>query len=826
MTKKILFLSFIVLSFFQTQATPNFASNLSLAPTLSNFRIEQSHLNRIYFDSSEPITATTFTGFEISTHRISAIVINGSETTGHYFRTSSPFNFWNNTTISFNGGSNLADADGTKLNKFVLQHVINNISEPTASKNYYISLEGNDSNNGTSESSAWRTIGKAAKEAKAGSTVWIKAGNYGNEQVLLENSGTVTNPIKFIGYKNSPGDIDDLYYSYGDGSLDASEMPMLRGTSNSGNAFAFSRKSFIIVKNIQLTKFYRGFYTNHSSNVHAENILTLNFDRGIVIDGGSLTSFNSRLRNCLAINSGRQNFNLNANNTLIENCKSYADLTKGDPCDYYFAVKGENNIIKNNYAKRVGDLGHFGHAMSVAGDSYGIQFARYNLIENFTSVNIVKAAEARHYTATHNVFRGIKSYAEGPGSSRTGGIMIRDDASYNVFENLDINTDFNGSGITFFESTEAGDGLGHYNIIRNSIFRNNKHAIVATSTNGDTRGYNNEVINCTFNNIENLFRLSNSGLTYEDNSFLNNNVTGFTRLILGGALSGWKLEYNNFYNSFSKPSGTGNFVADPKYINESQGNFRLQPTSGSIDKGKSTNDVQLDFDGIVRPQGGFQDVGAYEYQDTSTTSIDANAGSDVEICEGEGTTLTGSGNGNFLWSTGETTASITVNPTETITYTLTVYEGDKSETDDIIVTVNELPSVDLGDDISICEPGEITLVANGTGDFLWSTGETGSSIVVNPSSTTTYSVTASNSLCSTTASDEIVITIQEELVLDAGEDVTLCDIDEVTLTATGTGDFLWSTGETGASITVNPTVTTEYTVEATLGDCSIIQQQE
>ena len=51
--------------------------------------------------------------------------------------------------------------------------------------------------------------------------------------------------------------------------------------------------------------------------------------------------------------------------------------------------------------------------------------------------------------------------------------------------------------------------------------------------------------------------------------------------------------------------------------------------------------------------------------------------------------------------------------------------------------------------------------------------------------------------------------------ISAGEDVTICEGEEVTLTATGEGSFRWSTGEQTRSITVTPNGTCDYTVEVT-----------
>jgi hypothetical protein len=191
-------------------------------------------------------------------------------------------------------------------------------------------------------------------------------------------------------------------------------------------------------------------------------------------------------------------------------------------------------------------------------------------------------------------------------------------------------------------------------------------------------------------------------------------------------------------------------------------------------------------------------------------TVTANAGADQTICEGESATLTASGGTDYLWNTGETTASITVTPSATTTYTVTVSENGNSDTDDVTVVVNALPNVTVSDDSTILEGDYITLSASGANSYLWSNGATEANIAVNPSVTTTYSVKGYINNCYD--EKEVTVSVVEQVIAYAGEDTTICAGEAVILTASGGDNYLWNTGETTQSINVSPTESTSYSV--------------
>lgn len=215
------------------------------------------------------------------------------------------------------------------------------------------------------------------------------------------------------------------------------------------------------------------------------------------------------------------------------------------------------------------------------------------------------------------------------------------------------------------------------------------------------------------------------------------------------------------------------------------------------------------------------DAGSINYVKLSFTdlcaSFVADAGNDVDICDGESATLTATGGGTYEWSTGETTASITVSPLANETYTVTVTDGNNCGLTDIAsvdVTVNAFPIADAGANQDICSGETATLTATGGLSYVWSNGETTATISVSPLADETYSVTVIGAGgCEDVASVDVAV--RQSPVADAGNNELICIGDDVTLTATGGGDYEWSNGETTASITVAPTSTTIYTVTVT-----------
>ena len=208
----------------------------------------------------------------------------------------------------------------------------------------------------------------------------------------------------------------------------------------------------------------------------------------------------------------------------------------------------------------------------------------------------------------------------------------------------------------------------------------------------------------------------------------------------------------------------------------------------------------------------------------AVNEVKAYAGKDVSIKKGEDITLKASGGDTYLWSTGETTQSITVSPDKTKTYGVTVSADGCEDIDKVTVKV-ESPSApvvaEISDDLTICKGDEIVLKASGGTAYKWSNGATGSEVKVSPDKTTTYEVTVSDGLTSDLT--EVTVTVNE-VVADIGGDVSILKGEEITLSATGGDTYLWSTGETTQSIQVSPDISKFYSVTASAGSCRSIDK--
>ncbi|NNE26278.1 MAG: hypothetical protein HKN09_05505, partial [Saprospiraceae bacterium] len=159
-------------------------------------------------------------------------------------------------------------------------------------------------------------------------------------------------------------------------------------------------------------------------------------------------------------------------------------------------------------------------------------------------------------------------------------------------------------------------------------------------------------------------------------------------------------------------------------------------------------------------------------------------GDDQVLCEGDTLILNGGDPGNFYGWVKDGTQLPDMTNTLTVTedgvYIVVVVNQNQCDAiDQITVSFRELPDLELGTDITLCEGESVELDADANGfetewlrDGMLIAGENTDKLTVSTSGTYTAVVSA-NEDCS--IEDEITVTVNEVPVVDLGEDRLLCE---------------------------------------------------
>lgn len=205
-------------------------------------------------------------------------------------------------------------------------------------------------------------------------------------------------------------------------------------------------------------------------------------------------------------------------------------------------------------------------------------------------------------------------------------------------------------------------------------------------------------------------------------------------------------------------------------------------------------------------------TGCYQ-ADTINVTISSlpvvDLGVDSVQCGGAIVLDAGNAGSTYLWS--DASASQTLSATSTGTYAVTVTDMNScSASDTIDITINNLPTPNLGADSSSCG-GSITLDAGNPGmDYLWNNSSTSQTITV--FITGTYSVMVTDLSTGCQAADTVNLTIGSIPVVNIGNDSTQCG-GVITLNAQNAGaTYLWSTTASTQTITVSTSGTYNVTV--------------
>ena len=541
------------------------------------------------------------------------------------------------------------------------------IVTPSAAQVYYVAPNGaailsTDINNPGS-------LVYAVQNATAGDTVWVKAGNYGDINLIFNNSGNPFNPIVFIGYKNVINDIDSTdvpvnIWDYLTGNYGGSnpDFPTIDGVdrATAGLAMQLYNVSHITIKNFHILNYNHGISTWAGQYLHFENIICAYLgDPNAYYNGtaiGLISTSYSSVRNAFVYNAAAEGIKVMASSAgparfnLLYRCHVYCDDTSapqpyptGPGTDYYFALGSsgvhntEYNQIIDCYAERVGNVVHHGHGFAVLNWGNGGK-TRYNTFRNCTTRAIRGLFVLRGQDTKYNHFEACSSYA-GEGAPGSIGITC---ARYNTFDKIkthiyadDVWWYYYNYSVKFYKDTVYSPGndltaIG--NIFTNCLFQSPGGIGFGyyMSGTGNYPADSNSFTNCTFVNPD-TFATNNSFILSQrlntNTSFVNCIISGYANYMDSQSTHASPITYenccfhNNGFNENNMPDATilASIWQDPEFEDFSNLDFRLQATSPCIDTGKEVS-LTDDFDGNPRPCNDIYDIGAFEFQDNCNTT--------------------------------------------------------------------------------------------------------------------------------------------------------------------------------------------------------------
>ncbi|WP_147383342.1 Ig-like domain-containing protein [Pontibacter oryzae] len=194
-------------------------------------------------------------------------------------------------------------------------------------------------------------------------------------------------------------------------------------------------------------------------------------------------------------------------------------------------------------------------------------------------------------------------------------------------------------------------------------------------------------------------------------------------------------------------------------------------------------------------------------------------------------TVNGPGSTQFTEGTDATSANPVVSFTDAGKYTIQVIatnECGDSEAAIQEITINALPQLQASSPKpTICIGESTTISITGADIYTWApapglTAATGSTVTVQPETTTTYTVTGTNSQtgCKSTTNFTVVVNPLPEVKVSTNAAAICAGQGTAILTAVGADTYTWAPAEglsatTGSEVSASPAKTTTYTVTGT-----------
>lgn len=522
--------------------------------------------------------------------------------------------------------------------------IVSNSNLPTSGENvYFVTVNGNSNNDGKSESTSWNWV-HAVNQISAGDILYVKAGEYNNFNTSINKNGTNDSPIRIVGYKNSPGDIDATTQV-----LLGSDTKGRRGTTRYANNTEFDFKSQ--PSSNEMPYFYKTYVKNDppafqisGDFVEIHNVIVHGYDTAFRLTN---SSDNAKIINTIAIEQGNMNISssesshpdryngtgysiigasnfkilynsdLNSEQTAFQllgcttgemkNNISYSYNAKNG-IDYNFLLSSNGStpttgvIIEYNTVYRNPNVAHGGHGF------VGKSGAHDNIIRNFSVINC--NIEVNFTNIFNNTFEnGIIQASFYTHSDPYGGILITNGAHHNIFKNIVVDGAWGGivthsydDGANSDPNIDSSDASVN-NYFINLIVKNSQYAVIYSETGVNSPGSarDNYYLNCTFYDVEYGIRayMPNSNNKFYNCSFnvINQLYTNHSNITLNSNTLFENCHFNGGVSPQSASSfqNRNNIGGDPIFVNPNNltdGDFdvsglQLQNNSPLINSGSN-----------------------------------------------------------------------------------------------------------------------------------------------------------------------------------------------------------------------------------------------
>lgn len=511
--------------------------------------------------------------------------------------------------------------------------------------NYYIDgKDGNDSNDGKSPQTAWRSLAKINNNNSfpAGTIIAIRDSIRYEGGIYFTANGTPGNPITITNWYGSASNRKPVIkasnsvstWTNVSGNIWRASYTPSTGQVNQvwfeGNQDDPTKTIWGIIETARanLTSDYEYYWTpnvlyvystsdpdTRFQYVEADCQTAWNKTYSIFEQGNYVTIENLDIR--YANSGGIRIGNNGSNNVIIQDCKtSFTGLRTSESAHGIICYNGNNIIIRRNESFQNSNHGIYAFANNANGtskyiyiDSNIVYDNKHSQIDINTNGGHLDSVVCRYNTLSNTIGNWVYTdYGATPDGFFVAGQFSGSTKRVYLISNLIVNIyggamDINNSNI---------NSLYIYN---NTIYSNitgssDTKQLVYMENGGNTVNFRNNILYSTgTKGLIDISSISNKkldhNLYYWDASvstpfYLNSGIKTF---------SAWKISTGQESNSYN---------SNPNFVNPIN-DFRINSPSNAIDNGANISVSNIAIDGTSRPQGSNFDIGAYEYTNKNFT---------------------------------------------------------------------------------------------------------------------------------------------------------------------------------------------------------------